>query len=150
MQLWNWMKVFSVTISRMKARFVSGQVRPSLCSTSRCGADKEGVSTEPSARGSLLAAGMRQLPHLSLCSFCGSTHTLKIKLWHLTQAGGSIKSRMSISLICIYSFTLFLGGLFSFVVQSRLDGVRFQQTAVFFMLVICRILQHKQQDSPFV
>lgn len=97
------MKVFSVTISRMKPRFVSGQVCPSLCSTSRCSADKEGVSTELNARGGLLAAGMRQLPHLSLCSFCGSTHTLKIKLWHLTQAASKGQN-----VPLLYSFNVFI------------------------------------------
>lgn len=113
MQLQNWMKVFSVTISRMKPRFVSGQVRPSLCSTSHCGADKEGVSTELNARGSLLAAGMRQLPHLSLCSFCGSSHTFKLKLWHLMQAASSIKGKIPISLRCVRSFfAVFLGFIF--------------------------------------
>lgn len=132
----NWMEVFSVTISRMKTRFKSREVCPSLCSRSCCGADKEGLSAEPKAGGSLLAAGMRQLPHLSLCSSSDSTHTLEIKLWHFTQAASGRKGIIYwiwIGLSCFWLFHVLEGGSgFSFFYYLRWNCC--------VSVLICRIL----------
>lgn len=69
---WNWIRVLTVTMSRMKMLSTSGELSSVLpVAPTHCGPDTEVWTLSWTVKAAAVtAAGLRQLSHLSLCCFC--------------------------------------------------------------------------------